>query len=91
VSIGILILAVLAFVVLVTARPVSGRVGRKVIGILFLLTLLAAEGLLYYWMRHYTHKKIMNHVEPVLYGMFRFIMIGGGLTGLIFTAALLSK
>ena len=89
--VGVLGVSAVAFVVLVTARPVSGRVGRRLIAILFVLALVAVEGLLYYFMRHYTHKYVVRQEVPAMYPLFRNVMLGGGLLGLLFTAFLFSK
>lgn len=90
-SLGLLAACAIAFTVIVTARPVGGSAGRKLLGVIFLLATLAIEGLLYYWMRHYTDKKITTGTEPVMYGLFRALMPALGFIGLLFTVVLSSR
>jgi hypothetical protein len=90
-SIGILLFCGLAFAVLVTAKPVPTRVGRKLLGVLLILAVLAVEGLLYFWRRHYTHKKVVEGATPGMYGVFNTFALTLGILGLLYTAVLLSR
>lgn len=79
-------------IVIVTARPVGGSAGRKILGVVIIFfAMLAIEGLLYYWMRHYTDKKVTTGTDPVMYGLFRFLMVAIGFLGIFFMVVLSSR
>ena len=90
-SLGILLFCGLAFAVLVMAKSVPTRVRRKLLAVILILAVLAVEGLLYFWRRHYTHKKIVAGATPGMYGLFNAFALTLGIIGLLFTMVLLSK
>jgi hypothetical protein len=90
-SLGLLAAAAIAFTVIVTTRPVGGPAARKLLGVIFFFAALAIEGLLYYWMRRYTDKKITTRTDPVMYGLFRVLMVATGFLGIFFMVVLSSR
>ena len=90
-SLGTLLVTGLAFVLLIATRPVPARIGRKLLAVPLILAVLAVEGLLYYWRRHYIHKKVIQQTAPLMLGVLTSIMLGLGILGFLYTLVTLSR